>query len=65
MSDGRSGIERALQLIDGGRGFVGSLVIGAVGVAAIRAGGVVGWAFGAVLIAMCVAGIGFILRGRY
>jgi hypothetical protein len=63
VSKERSGIERALHALDGMRGLVGSLLIGAIGVAAIRAGGTAGWAIGMALSLLCVIGVTLVVRG--
>jgi hypothetical protein len=46
------------------RGLVGSLLIGAIGVAAIRAGGTAGWALGMALSLLCVIGVTLVVRGH-
>jgi hypothetical protein len=64
VSKERSAIERVLHAVDGMRGLIGSLLIGAIGVAAIRAGGTAGWALGAALSLVCVLGVTVVARGH-
>jgi hypothetical protein len=64
VSGERSGIERGIRAVDGIRGVVGSLLVGSIGVAAIRAGGTAAWALGIVLLVLAATGITLSLRPR-
>ena len=60
----RTGTERVLHVVDGVRGFFGSILLGVVGIAAVAAGGTAGWALGAALIALGLTGIVLFAMGR-
>jgi hypothetical protein len=56
MADSRSGVERFISLADGLSGVVGGVVILAIAVAAMSAGGVAGWALGGSLLGLALVG---------
>ena len=59
-----SGIERTLQLVDGVRGTLGAVLVIAIAIGALRAGGTAGIVLGASLLAVVAVGSGFALRRR-
>jgi hypothetical protein len=64
VSGERSGIERGIRAVDGIRGVVGSLLVGGIGIAALRAGGTAGWALGIVLLLLAASGVALSFRPR-
>ena len=54
----KTGIERVLAVVDGVRGLFGSLLFGAIGVAAIRSGGTAGNVVGIAFLTLAALTIG-------
>jgi hypothetical protein len=60
----RGAVERVLRRIDFVRGLGGLLLLAAIGVAAVAAGGLAGWILGAGLLALSVTLFVVLIRGR-
>jgi len=62
MPDERNGAERVLAAVDGIRGFFGGLLVFAVAVASMDAGGTAGWALGAGLLVFLAGCLALVIR---
>jgi hypothetical protein len=64
MAESPGGVDRFMGFFEGVSGVVGGLVVLGVAVAAMRVGGVAGWAVGGSLLGLLLVGatVGFLRR---
>ena len=62
VSDEQGPVERVLAVVDGARGLLGGLLVLAIAIAAMRAGGAAGWALAIALLLALGSGLVVTLR---